>query len=57
MKLTYEERLASAQNDLLKIASRIAALEASRRAKGGPLMNVPRDQNRRVNALLEQLNQ
>lgn len=38
------------------IAARTAALEASRRAKGGPPMNVPRDQQRRVNALLEQLN-
>jgi hypothetical protein len=37
------------------IAARTAALEASRRAKGGPPMNVPRDQQRRVNALLEQL--
>ena len=34
------------------IAARTAALEASRRAKGGPPMNVPRDQQRRVNALL-----
>jgi hypothetical protein len=37
------------------IAARTAALYASRRAKGGPPMNVPRDQQRRVNALLEQL--
>ena len=37
------------------IAARTAALEASRRAKGGPPMNVPSDQQRRVNALLEQL--
>jgi hypothetical protein len=37
------------------IAARTAALEASRREKGGPPMNVPRDQQRRVNALLEQL--
>jgi biotin carboxyl carrier protein len=37
------------------IAARTAALDASRRAKGGPPMNVPRDQQRRVNALLEQL--
>jgi hypothetical protein len=35
--------------------ARTAALNASRRAKGGPPMNVPRDQQRRVNALLEQL--
>jgi hypothetical protein len=38
------------------IAARTAALDASRRAKGGPPMNVPADQQRRVNALLEQLN-
>jgi hypothetical protein len=38
------------------IAARTAALNASRREKGGPPMNVPRDQQRRVNALLEQLN-
>lgn len=38
------------------ITARTAALEASRRAKGGPPMNVPRDQHRRVNALLEQVN-
>jgi len=38
------------------IAARTAALNASRRAKGGPPMNVPRDQQRRVNAVLEQLN-
>ena len=37
------------------ITARTAALEASRRAKGGPPMNVPRDQKRRVDALLEQL--
>jgi hypothetical protein len=37
------------------ITARTAALEASRRAKGGPPMNVPRDQQRRVDALLEQL--
>ncbi len=37
------------------VAARTASLEASRRAKGGPPMNVPRDQQRRVNALLEQL--
>ena len=37
------------------IAARTAALNASRRARGGPPMNVPRDQQRRVNALLEQL--
>jgi hypothetical protein len=38
------------------VQARTAALEASRRAKGGPPMNVPRDQQRRVNALLEQVN-
>ena len=37
------------------IAARTAALEASRREKGGPPMNVPSDQQRRVDALLEQL--
>lgn len=37
------------------VEARTAALEASRRAKGGPPMNVPRDQQRRVNAVLEQL--
>ncbi len=37
------------------VEARTAALNASRRAKGGPPMNVPRDQQRRVNALLEQL--
>ncbi len=37
------------------IAARTAALNASRRAKGGPPMNVPADQQRRVNALLEQV--
>ncbi len=37
------------------IAARTAALQASRRAKGGPPMNVPADQQRRVNAVLEQL--
>lgn len=37
------------------IAARTAALHASRRAKGGPPMNVPADQQRRVNAVLEQL--
>ncbi len=37
------------------ITARTDALEASRRAKGGPPMNVPRDQKRRVDALLEQL--
>lgn len=37
------------------IQARTAALNASRRAKGGPPMNVPRDQKRRVDALLEQL--
>ena len=37
------------------IQARTAALEASRRAKGGPPMNVPHDQQRRVNALLEPL--
>jgi len=39
------------------VEARTAALNASRRAKGGPPMNVPRDQQRRVNALLEQLSQ
>jgi biotin carboxyl carrier protein len=34
------------------VEARTAALNASRRAKGGPPMNVPRDQQRRVNALL-----
>ena len=38
-----------------RITARTAALEASRRAKGRPPMNVPRDQQRRVDALLEQL--
>ncbi len=38
------------------VQARTAALEASRRAKCGPPMNVPRDQQRRVNALLEQVN-
>jgi hypothetical protein len=38
------------------IAARTAALEASRREKGGPPMNVPADQQRRVNAVLEQVN-
>ncbi len=37
------------------ISARTAALDASRRAKGGPPMNVPADQQRRVNAVLEQL--
>ena len=37
------------------IAARTAALNASRRAKGGPPMNVPHDQQRRVNALIQQL--
>ncbi len=37
------------------VEARTAALNASRRAKGGPPMNVPKDQQRRVNALLEQL--
>ncbi|QQE67468.1 hypothetical protein GFS31_41810 (plasmid) [Leptolyngbya sp. BL0902] len=37
------------------ITARTAALDASRRAKGGPPMNVPADQQRRVNAVLEQL--
>jgi hypothetical protein len=37
------------------IQARTAALQASRRAKGGPPMNVPADQQRRVNAVLEQL--
>ena len=38
------------------IQARTAALQASRRAKGGPPMNVPADQQRRVNAVLEQVN-
>lgn len=38
------------------IQARTAALNASRRARGGPPMNVPADQRRRVNALLEQVN-
>nr|WP_242052199.1 M23 family metallopeptidase [Phormidium sp. FACHB-1136] len=37
------------------IEARTAALNASRRARGGPPMNVPRDQQRRVNALIQQL--
>lgn len=37
------------------VAARIAALTESRRVLGGPPMNVPADQQRRVNALLEQL--
>jgi hypothetical protein len=37
------------------IQARTAALEASRRARGGPPMNVPADQQRRVNAVLEQV--
>ena len=37
------------------VEARTAALNASRRAKGGPTMNVRRDQSRRINALLEQL--
>jgi hypothetical protein len=46
----------AAPNPQQIIAARTAALEASRWAKGGPPMNVPRDQQRRVNAVLEQLN-
>lgn len=38
------------------IAARTAALTESRQVLGGPPMNVPADQQRRVNALLEQLN-
>lgn len=38
------------------IQARTAALNASRLANGGPSMNVPADQRRRVNAILEQLN-
>jgi hypothetical protein len=37
------------------VDARIAALDASRQGKGGPPMNVPADQRRRVNAVLEQV--